>query len=181
MDIYILKSAACLTVFYLFYKLFLENENMHFFKRLYLIGILVLSFLIPLFTFTMNSDVAESISPIVLANVNGEESSSFLFSEILKSIIWTIYFIGFLFFSIRFGKNLISLILKIKRNPKLNVPSHINVLLQNKVIPHTFLKYIFLNKVNFEAKQIPDEVLLHEQTHAVQSAKIGQSIPRAPD
>jgi beta-lactamase regulating signal transducer with metallopeptidase domain len=172
MDIYILKSAACLTVFYLFYKLFLENENMHFFKRLYLIGILVLSFLIPLFTFTMNSDVAESISPIVLANVNGEESSSFLFSEILKSIIWTIYFIGFLFFSIRFGKNLISLILKIKRNPKLNVPSHINVLLQNKVIPHTFLKYIFLNKVNFEAKQIPDEVLLHEQTHAVQRHSI---------
>ena len=114
MDIYILKSAACLAAFYLFYKLFLENENMHFFKRFFLIGTLALSFLIPLFTFTMDVDVIESISPFVFANVNGKESNSFLFSEILPSIIWTIYLIGVLFFSIRFGKNLITLILKIK-------------------------------------------------------------------
>ena len=172
MDIYILKSTACLAAFYLFYKLFLENENMHFFKRFFLIGTLALSFLIPLFTFTMDVDVAESISPFVFANVNGKESNSFLFSEILPSIIWTIYLIGVLFFSIRFGKNLITLILKIKRNPKINVSSHIHVLLQKKVIPHTFLKYIFLNKVSFEARQIPDEVLLHEQTHALQRHSI---------
>lgn len=172
MDLYILKSTACLSVFYLFYKLFLENENMHFFKRFYLIGMLILSFLIPLITFTTYVYVAESISPIVFTNSNGEESNSFLFLEILPSILSTIYFLGLLFFSVRFGKNLISLILKIKRNPKLSVQSHINVLLDKKVIPHTFLKYIFLNKLNFEAKEIPDEVLLHEQTHAIQKHSI---------
>lgn len=133
---------------------------------------LVLSFLIPLFTFSMDVDVAERISPFVLANVNVKESSSSVFSDILPTIIWTIYFIGLLFFSTRFGKNLITILLKIKRNPKIIASSHINVLLQKKVIPHTFLKYIFLNKVNFEARQIPDEVLLHEQTHAVQRHSI---------
>ena len=172
MSIYILKSTACLTVLYLFYKFFLENEKMHFFKRFYLIGMLLLSFFIPLITFTTYGNLAESIFPIVLINNTEEESNSLLFSEILPFVVWTIYFIGILFFSIRFWKNLISIILRIKKNHKLNIQSHIHVLLQNKIIPHTFLKYIFLNKVDFESNNIPDEVLLHEQTHAVQRHSI---------
>jgi hypothetical protein len=172
MSIYILKSTACLTVLYLFYKFFLENEKMHFFKRFYLIGMLLLSFFIPLITFTTYGNLAESIFPIVLINNTEEESNRLLFSEILPFMGWTIYFIGVLFFSIRFWKNLISIILRIKKNHKLNIQSHIHVLLQNKIIPHTFLKYIFLNKVDFESNNIPDEVLLHEQTHAVQRHSI---------
>jgi beta-lactamase regulating signal transducer with metallopeptidase domain len=172
MFIYILKSTTCLAVLYLFYRLFLENENMHFFKRFYLIGTLFVSFFIPLITFTTYGNVTETASPIALINNNEEESNSFLFSEIFPIMIWTIYFIGVLFFSIRFFKNLISIVLRIKKNPKLNIQSHINVLLQKKVIPHTFLKYIFLNKVDFESKNIPHEVLLHEQTHAIQRHSI---------
>ena len=172
MSIYLLKSAACLAVLHMFYKLFLENENMHFFKRFYLIGMLFLSFLIPLITFTTYGNITESVSPIVFTNNNEEELNSFLFLEIIPLIAWTIYFIGVLFFSIRFWKNLISIILRIKRNPKLKLQSHINVLLHKKVIPHTFLKYIFLNRVDFESNDIPDEVLLHEQTHATQRHSI---------
>ena len=118
MSIYILKSTACLTVLYLFYKFFLENEKMHFFKRFYLIGMLLLSFFIPLITFTTYGNLAESIFPIVLINNTEEESNSLLFSEILPFVVWTIYFIGILFFSIRFWKNLISIILRIKKNHK---------------------------------------------------------------
>lgn len=142
-SIYVLKSTACLAVLYLFYKKFLENENMHFFKRFYLIGMLLLSFLIPLITFTTYGNLAESISPIVLINNTEEKSNSLLFYGILPFMGWTIYFIGILFFSIRFWKNLISIILRIKKKHKLNIQSHTHVLLQNKIIPHTFLKYIF--------------------------------------
>lgn len=142
-SIYVLKSTACLAVLYLFYKKILENENMHFFKRFYLIGMLLLSFLIPLITFTTYGNLAESISPIVLINNTEEKSNSLLFYGILPFMGWTIYFIGILFFSIRFWKNLISIILRIKKKHKLNIQSHTHVLLQNKIIPHTFLKYIF--------------------------------------
>ena len=47
MEIYLLKSIACLGILFAFYKLFLERENMHTLKRFYLIGILLASFTIP--------------------------------------------------------------------------------------------------------------------------------------
>jgi beta-lactamase regulating signal transducer with metallopeptidase domain len=172
MEIYILKSAACLGVFFIFYKVFLENENMHLFKRFYLLGTIFIPFLIPFITFTTFINPSETISQVVFTNTIGEDSNSLSFLELLPTILWSIYFIGVAFFTFRFVKNLISLVLKIKRNPKLNIQSHINVLLQKQVIPHTFFKYIFLNKSNYEAKEIPEEVLLHEQTHANQKHSI---------
>ena len=80
---------------------------------------LLLSFLIPLITFTTYGNLAESISPIVLINNTEEKSNSLLFYGILPFMGWTIYFIGILFFSIRFWKNLISIILRPKKNHKL--------------------------------------------------------------
>ena len=46
--VYILKSSACLTIFYLFYRLLLSRETFHRFNRFALLGILVLSCLLPL-------------------------------------------------------------------------------------------------------------------------------------
>src|SRR5690606_41992851 len=43
-----------------------------------------------------------------------------------------------------------------------------DLLLSENVIPHTFFNYIFLNKKQFEKGEIPSEVMLHEQTHAIQ-------------
>ena len=46
--VYILKSAACLAVFYLFYKLLMSRDTFHRFNRFALLGLLVLSSLLPL-------------------------------------------------------------------------------------------------------------------------------------
>ena len=51
MDILILKSAACLAILIVFYKLFLEHLTIHKFKRFYLLGALVVSVVIPFITF----------------------------------------------------------------------------------------------------------------------------------
>ncbi|MDD3038972.1 M56 family metallopeptidase [Bacteroides sp.] len=45
--IYILKSAVCLSLLYLFYRLLLSKETFHQFNRIALLGILLLSSLIP--------------------------------------------------------------------------------------------------------------------------------------
>ena len=154
MELYIIKSAACLGAFLIFYKLFLENENMHTFKRFYLIGMLLLSFIIPLITFTTYSETSEAISPILITNTMGAESNSISFLELIPTILWGIYFIGVVFFTFRFSKNLTAILLKIKRNPKFKASTYINVLLQDRVIPHTFFNFIFLNKSSYEAKEI---------------------------
>ncbi|WP_100610122.1 M56 family metallopeptidase [Confluentibacter lentus] len=169
MEFYILKSGTCLAIFYGFYKLVLEKESFHVFKRFYLLVSAVLAFVIPLITFTEYIEVVPQEMPLFF-----QESS--ITHTVIKAkpinympiILWSIYCLGVLLFSFKFLKNLSGIIYRIKRNPKFKNQSFINVLLQDLVIPHTFLSYIFLNKHKFEMHQIPKEVLLHEETHAKQ-------------
>lgn len=169
MELYLLKSGACLAILFVFYKLILENENMHQFKRIYLLGMLVASFGIPIITFTTYVEVLET-TPLNFTSINietqVEESTSML--DYLPSILWAVYFIGVAFFSFRFIKNLSQIIFKINQNQKVKFTDYINVLLTEKVIPHTFLSYIFLNKQKYDLQEIPSEVILHERTHAKQ-------------
>ncbi len=169
MEIYILKSGACIAVFYLFYMLFLEKTTMHTFKRFYLLGALLAGLAIPLITFTTYieaSDMVNSIITTSAAEMDLSQTSTFL--EYLPKVLWSVYIAGALFFSFRFGRNLTGLLSKIKQNQKLRLHTFINVLLKDSVSPHTFFNYIFLNKQKFEAREIPQEILLHEQAHARQ-------------
>lgn len=165
METYILKSFLCLAVFYGFYKLFLEKESFHNFKRFYLLASVVLAFFIPLITFTEYREIITQEAPIFSSELSQIKTSQ---ANYLPVILWSIYGMGVFLFSFKFLKNLVGLVLKIKQNPKLKNHNFINVLLLDLVIPHTFLSYIFLNKQKFESHQIPQEVLLHEETHAKQ-------------
>ena len=51
--VYIFKSAVCLAMFYLFYRLLLSKETFHRFNRMALIGIMLLSCLLPLIQVTV--------------------------------------------------------------------------------------------------------------------------------
>ena len=168
MELYLLKSAAILAILFTFYKLVMENTSIHNFKRFYLLGSLLASLLIPLITFTNYVEV----SPVLSIYTEGTPQLVFTPSEETVNywpfVLWTIYTFGVLFFSVKFLKNLFNLIQKIKRNPKFRNSNFINVLLKECIIPHTFFSYIFLNKTQFENGDIPQEVMLHEQTHALQ-------------
>ncbi len=169
MELYILKSAACLLIFFVFYKLVLENTSNHTLKRFYLLGMTIASFVIPFITFTSYVEV----SPTIISTSNAA-TVTYITSEVnasvnyLPLILWSIYFIGVAFFSFKFIKNITELIQKIRKNPILRNRNIIQVLLSENVIPHTFLSYIFLNKEKHENNEIPASVILHEETHALQ-------------
>ncbi len=169
MELYILKSSACLLILYFFYKLFLEKEDMHTFKRFYLLGSIIFALIIPWITFTSYIEVPQTFTKVFTGSNVGDialepESTT----NYYPIILWTLYGIGVAFFSFRFFRNLTALISKIRHNPKLKLSRVTNVLLSKEVTPHTFFSYIFLNKQRFEANEIPSEVLLHEKTHAIQ-------------
>lgn len=165
MLVYILKSSACLAVFLVFYKLFLEKESIHIFKRFYLIFGIVIAFSIPFITFTEYVEVSTEIQSVTIKNLTVNPNIQ---TNYLAIILWSIYGLGVITFGIKFIFNLTRILNKIKQNPKHKYGEFTNVLLVNLLIPHTFFNYIFLNKGKFEAHQIPEEVLLHEQTHAIQ-------------
>lgn len=171
MIIYILKFSACLAIFLAFYKLFLEQENMHQFKRFYLLGSIVTSIAIPFITFTTYVEpqpIVDGFNSIIPLSSDLVSETAENPTNYLPIILWSIYGIGLSLFGLKFGFNLSQIILKIKKNPNLKDSLFINVLLQDLVSPHTFFSYIFLNKYKYETHQIPEEVLLHEQTHAKQ-------------
>ncbi|SDM53922.1 M56 family metallopeptidase [Kriegella aquimaris] len=169
MILHLLKSSLCLAVFLLFYQIFLEKENIHHFKRYYLLGSLLLALGIPFITFTeyvtAPAAIFQPISFEVESAVTINQETSYPYWPVL---LWTIYGLGFLVFAFKFIKNLWRIRQNIRIHTKIKINEFIHVLLQKAVIPHTFFWYIFLNKQQFEANQIPEEVIVHEKTHAEQ-------------
>ena len=63
---YILKSAICLSLFYLFYRLLLSRETFHRLNRMALLGILFLSLSIPIIvlTTTQETEVHQAVQTV---------------------------------------------------------------------------------------------------------------------
>ncbi len=162
-------------VFLLFYQFLLEKESMHVFKRFFLLSALILSLLIPTIVFTEYVEV-EPVAPVMQPEPIAIETATIPNSVAVSDmdiinwnpILWTLYVIGLLFFGFRFVKHLFQINHRIRKNPKLKQNAFIKVLLNEKMPPHTFFKYIFLNKKEVEKNTLPAEVLLHEETHARQ-------------
>lgn len=173
METYLFKFSACLAVFWLVYILFLERQNMHRFKRFYLLSAVVLALIIPALTIT------HYIEPVVtefeMSQMYLPMESSFLempqeeppFMD-LETILWMLYGFGVLLFTIRFALNLFKMYKRISNNETITKRSFIYVLLEECRIPHSFFKYIFFNKSTYKKDSIPREVQLHEETHAKQ-------------
>ena len=169
---YSIKSTLCLLLLWSFYKLFLEKEHMHNVKRFYLLFSVIFAYVIPLITITYQVEVDTALetpqTPVTTVILNGDIPQKESPVNYIPIILWTIYGIGALIFGLRFLVNMNAIINKIKGNEKLIESSHTNVLLTNTTIPHTFLKFIFVPKKEFQQKSIPTEVMLHEQAHVKQ-------------
>nr|WP_299383059.1 M56 family metallopeptidase [Allomuricauda sp.] len=171
MLIYIIKSTACLTILYLFYRVFLEKATAHIFKRFYLLGALLLSLTIPLIVFVKYvpmSTLPETnfLNPITPISAEDQVASTPVFD--ILPFVWSFYFLGLVLFGFRFARNLVRILQRIRNNPKKHYKKSTHVLLKEKLPPHTFLKFIFLNKLEMEKHKIPKEVLIHEETHVIQ-------------
>ncbi|MCC1483097.1 T9SS type B sorting domain-containing protein [Winogradskyella immobilis] len=176
MGLYILKLTAILIIFWLIYVFVLEREQMHTFKRFYLITSILAAIIIPLLRLTEYVYVApiddsfefSSYTLPLIQETIIEETPFFT----LDRILWTIYIIGVVIFGLRFLKNLGTLFFTIRQNEKIKQWSFTYVLLKKAINPHTFFNYIFFNKSTFENKSLPKAVILHEETHAKQKHSI---------
>lgn len=177
MTLYLLKFSACLGLIYLFYKLCLEGENFHVFKRYFLLTGLVLSTLIPLISFEIpwyQEHVMEIVLPIKNANaIDGniptvEPIQPSNEPTVAMPIWFYIYglILGVMLF--RFLRGLYLITRKAVTNEKLVHQNAHLVLIEEKIAPFSFGNYIFLNKSIYQAKGIESDILLHELTHVRQ-------------
>jgi len=170
--IYLIKSSLCLTILIGFYKLALENKAMHQFKRFYLLASILFSFTIPLVTFTYETATIAEVAPAYIEYVVPTLSSVKIASPVTVDytsiILWSIYILGVIIFATRFINNLLRLKRKIKHAEILSSQKFTLALLEDTIIPHSFLQWIFVNKNAYTQKEIASEVIAHEITHVQQ-------------
>ncbi|MFI2742153.1 M56 family metallopeptidase [Zhouia sp. PK063] len=178
--VYFIKVFIGITVVLAFYKLLLEREEIHKFKRFFLLSAIVLVFLLPLIQTTKTvliAPVDETVTEmpqlhnanfsIIKPSISSTKTEIFT-AEHMKTVLWALYLAGVVFFTFKFFISTFLIYKKIKQSKKSHTDKNILVLLQNNDTPHTFFKYIFLNRKAFEANQIPQEILIHEEAHANQ-------------
>lgn len=173
---YLFKSAACLLVLLLVHQLFLQQEVMHRFNRVYLLSAIVVSFLIPILTIEVAEDLiptAEVIPEQVVLSQNATKFTSenpVQFDKGESPFDWEFLLIGIyslisFLFLIRFLRNIHVLVNQIQRNIKIEYRGQTLVLLPEETLPFSFLKYIFISKNIFDNQGISEPVFLHESTH----------------
>jgi beta-lactamase regulating signal transducer with metallopeptidase domain len=176
---FLIKSSISLAVFLSFYNLVLEREKMHQFNRFYLLFSIVISFAIPFLTFEIIKivPIVQNIEPlntisITSSQIPENEIENFIQKEesinLTPYILWSLYgMISFLLL-LRFGKNIWKLILKSRSNPSVKYKNANLVLVEEKILPHTFLNSIFINFDDYNNRNIEDELYSHELVHVTQ-------------
>jgi len=169
MILYLLKSGILLLIFYAVYKLWLENEKMFRFNRIYLLGSLVFSFVIPLQLISIASGFSNKIGFIQLEELviqkNNENVEMISINDFVFVLIRVVYAFIVLMLTIRFVLNLYSFYKRIKNNQVEFIQGEKIVLIEQPILPHSFWKSIFINKNEFEKGKIPSELIAHEKAH----------------
>lgn len=170
MEDFLIKSILCQIVLFGLYYLFLEREKMHRFNRFFLLFSLAFSLVIPFLTI----EIQEEIAPISIQNQIVLEENQTLFQDVFAEqsvdyshlFLWSIYGLVTFVLSIRFAKNLYQIKKRIRENPREKLEKATLVLVQEKILPHTFLNYIFINQEDYNNRNIEKELYAHELTHA---------------
>jgi bla regulator protein blaR1 len=179
MTTYLLKSILCSALFLLGYWLIFQKEKTLHFNRFYLIISLLASLGIPFSTIEIGQETpiatAEKVfvpiqhftqvlvQPQAVSTVEiVEENFSW------ESLFMLIYYLVMGALLVRFLKNIFILFQEINKSEKVVLETMTIVLLERKMIPHSFMNYIFLNKTEYQNGVIEDEILLHESTHVRQ-------------
>ncbi|WP_291964768.1 M56 family metallopeptidase [Maribacter sp.] len=145
---------------------------MHHFKRFFLLTALIISLIIPQIVFTEYIEAEPTTAVTQILTINEQPEITPIVHVMEESpmnwslILYTIYGLGVAIFGFRFLYNIAKLWIRVRRNTQIKFNFLVKVLLKEELPPHTFLRYIFLNKQKFESKSIPAAVLLHEETHA---------------
>lgn len=182
MILYGLKSTLILSVLLIAYKLLLENETMHRFKRGYLLASVLLAVVGPLLSFpvTVQSDFV-SPAPVSSSFVTRFASARItLPADTVASPqtdqspdLWLLVYGAITaVLLVRLVRNLISIVYRIRQNPTVRHAEATVVLLPTVTRPHTFLHYLFIGQADYEKQAIEAELFTHELTHIRQQHSV---------
>jgi len=181
---YLINSLLCGLILYLAYILLLENENIHKFKRGYLLFSLIFSLVIPLIPLNITASpttetpkqttvvfaelneiryaVNESIEQTTTVLSDNLSNDTHINFPIIAGMVYWLVAVALLF---RFLLNILFITRQKRQGIALSNQGTNIILMKEKITPHSFGKYIFINREDYENKQIANEIITHESLH----------------
>ena len=169
--VYILKSAVCLAIFYLFYRLLLSKETFHRFNRIALLGVMLLSCLLPLVKVTV-----EQVSPVNAQVMSMEDlllmyqwNSEAVVEEGSRPFHWQeglvlVYFVGLFFVIVRHLWSLGRMLYLIRHSRCERLDNGIRLVVhRRKLAPFSWMRYIVISETDL--KESGHHILVHEMAH----------------
>lgn len=169
--VYILKSAVCLAMFYLFYRLLLSKETFHRFNRMALLGVMLLSCLLPLVKVTV-----EQASPVNAQVMSMEDlllmyqwNSEAVVEEGSRPFHWQeglvlVYFVGLFFVIVRHLWSLGRMLYLIRHSRCERLDNGIRLVVhRRKLAPFSWMRYIVISETDL--KESGHHILVHEMAH----------------
>ncbi len=166
--VYILKSAVCLALLYLFYCILLSKETFYRYNRATLLCLIPLSFVLP----ALQIPALEPASPqTTILQLDTLPTVSYSVEEAARhtpavavTIVLCLYFAGVLFFIARYVHTIIRLLRLIHSGRKeLDNDGRSLVILSQPIAPFSWFNKIVLSEADYETHS--REILLHESAH----------------
>ena len=185
--IYRLKTALCLSVFYLFYRFWLSKETFHRFNRMVLIGLILVAFVIPSLKVSQNFHLPQIEQVFERLNIPEEEmeqeqdlqkmeqvTTTTLHTQLEKErsdfTILTLGNLGFLYLGgallllLRYIFSIVCIYRLIRYGEKECWKGEVRLVVhQQNVAPFSWKRYIVLSRQDLE--EHGDEIIAHEYAH----------------
>ena len=173
-------SNLLFAIFYLFYRLLLARETFHRFNRFSLLGILLLSCLLPLVEVSVKQETEVHQTMLTLEQllmmadaVNATEAGA---SAETATVTWIqvallVYLAGIVFFAFRNVCSLVRLLMLLKSGKKEDIGSYlpsrkerVTLIVHNRdIAPFSWMGYIVISRKDLEENG--REILIHELAH----------------
>ena len=169
--VYMLKSSVCLAMFYLFYRMLLSKETFHRFNRIALLGVLLLSCLVPMIELTTAEASGlgqpflelEEMVLMVEAEPEGvltETSSPFPW----RALMLLVYVGGILFFVLRHLWSLGRMVRLLRASRRETLKGGITLFVhREKAAPFSWMNMIAVSEEDLEENR--NAILTHERAH----------------
>ncbi|MCH6201547.1 hypothetical protein MMU07_18340 [Aquiflexum sp. LQ15W] len=183
---YLLNSGICLSVLFLFYHFVLRKENMFAFNRYFLLVSLAFSLLVPFISLPsffppiissgqnatieireifINHDIQPSNDKFLVADPVISQPISGFNTMDWYGVLILVYTLGLLFFLVKFIFQILGMAKLIKSGVVIQKEKYKLVLLDQEIMPFTFLNYLFVNQKTYCGPGLEPGILQHELTH----------------
>ena len=163
----------CSTLLYAYYWLILRNKQFHQYNRFYLMGISVISWLVPFIKIEIVKEQVVAAPKVLHFATAIAESNSSIEKEVIEqsaqfswdNLILLIAIIVSVFFILRFLQSLLNIKKLIRQYPMKELLGFYLVMTDVKGTPFSFFKYIFWNNSIDLHSELGRGILAHEVAH----------------